>query len=104
VSRSFDFQTENAHISAQQIYNVDRFQIRTSGRIFANVGQEIEIARSHGVPVLHLYGRTKQLSRMTHGSPNVIAKVFFEDIKEMLSQVGAAIRGDLKLVSPFYLP
>jgi len=94
------------HVSARQVYEVDRLHVCTASLVIAyvgipslGVGQEIEIAREHGVPVVLLYERGKRISRMTRGSPNVIAEVRFDDIEEALHQVKAILMGELKALS-----
>jgi len=62
-------------------------------------GQEVEIAREYDVPVVLLCERGRPLSRMTRGSPNVIAEVRFDDFEEALHQVEAILRGELRATS-----
>ena len=93
-------------VPAQRVYEVDRRHIRTSSLVIAyvgipslGVGQEIEIARQHGVDVVLLCERGRPLSRMTRGSPNVIAEIRFDDFEEALHRVRAILARELKVTS-----
>lgn len=94
------------HVSARQVYEIDRQHVCTASLVIAHVGipslgvgQEIEIAREHGVPVLLLCEQGKRISRMTRGSPNVIAEIRFDDIEQALRQVRAILTGELEVLS-----
>lgn len=95
------------HVPPREVYELDRYHVSTSDLVIAYVGipslgtgQEIEIAQERGVPVLLLYERGKRISRMTRGSPNVIAEVRFDDIEEALQQIRAILMGELKVPNP----
>jgi hypothetical protein len=84
------------HIPSREVYETDEYHVSTADLVIAyvgipslGVGQEIEIAKEHGVPVLLLCERRKPLSRMTRGSPNVIDVIRFDDMEEALCQVRA---------------
>lgn len=90
------------HASVREVYEHDRHHVSTADFVIAfggipslGVGQEIEIAKANGVPVLLLCERAKPLSRMTRGSPNVVAEIRYDDFTEALYQVRAFFRGDL---------
>jgi nucleoside 2-deoxyribosyltransferase len=94
------------HVSAREVYEVDRYHVSTADLVIAYVGipslgtgQEIEIAREHDVPVLLLYERGKPLSRITRGSPNIIGEIRFDDFGEALHQLEAILAGELKVAS-----
>ena len=94
------------HVPAQQVYEMDKYHVRTAGLVIAyvgipslGVGQEIEIAQTHAVPVLLLCERGRPLSRMTRGSPNVIAEIRFDDFEEALHQVKTILARDIEMIN-----
>jgi len=98
---------KHCHVSARQVYETDKYHVCTAGLVIAymgipsfGVGQEIEIAQAHGVPVLLLCERGKPLSRMTRGSPNVVAEIRFDDFEEALHKVEAILARKLRVASP----
>ena len=100
------------HLSAREVYGIDRYQVRTSNLVIAyagipslGTGQEVQIAEEHGVPVVLLFERGKLVSRMTRGSPNVIAEICFDDIEDCLSQVGTVLADEMQVMcSPQAVP
>lgn len=92
------------HVPAREVNELDQYHVSTADLVIAyagipwlGVGQEVEIAREHGIPVVLPCERGRPLSRMTRGSPNVIAKIRFEDFEETLCQSRAILGGELKM-------
>lgn len=88
----------NPDVPASEVYEIDRLHVSTADLVIAyvgipslGVGQEIEIARQNEVGVVLLCERGKQLSRMTTGSPNVIAEIRFDEFDEALEEVRALL-------------
>ena len=81
------------YVTSREVYEADKFQVITSHLVIAcvdypslGVGQEIEIAREHNVPVVLLCQKDRSLSRMARGSPGVIAEIRYEDLADALRQ------------------
>ena len=76
----------------------DRYHVRTAGLVIAyvglpslGVGQEIEIARQYGVPVVLVYG-AHRVSRIDHGSPGVVAEIPYDSFDEALSGIATILQ------------
>jgi nucleoside 2-deoxyribosyltransferase len=92
----------NREMTAQQVYYQDYTQVSQAGLMIAyvgrkshGVGQEIEIAREHGIPVILLSETDCVISRMTLGNPTIWKHLLAPDLKslvdvleEFLLQVG----------------
>jgi hypothetical protein len=89
----------NPDVPSREVYEVDSYHVRTAGLVIAyvglpslGVGQEIEIARQYGVPVVLVYERTHRVSRMTRGSPGVVAEIPYDSFDEVLSGIAAILQ------------
>ena len=82
------------NITSRAVYEADKHQVCTSDLVIAcvdypslGVGQELEIARENGVPVILLCKKDYPLSRMARGSPGVTKEIRYEDFDDALHQV-----------------
>jgi nucleoside 2-deoxyribosyltransferase len=80
--------------SPQAVYDLDRRNIVKAdwvvayvGRPALGVGQEIEIARANGIPVILLYERGRSVSRMVRGNPAVTVEVVGRDLDNILQEL-----------------
>ncbi len=90
---------KHQHLSANAVYEMDRLEVCSSHILVANVaipslgvGQEIEIARYHGVPILLLSPKSGRLSRLTEGTPGVVSIIRYEGIEDGLVQMSKFLR------------
>ncbi len=85
---------KNAHMTPQEVYAIDRKNVKQSNLVLAyvgmssiGVGQEIEIAREKNIPVVLLFEHNAVVSRMARGNPAVIAEIRFSDFNDALAQL-----------------
>jgi 2'-deoxynucleoside 5'-phosphate N-hydrolase len=85
---------QHAHLSADHVYSLDRSNVEQAHLVIAyvstpatGVGQEIEIAHQHGIPVILMYETGQAVSRMVRGSPAVIAEVTGLDRDQLLARL-----------------
>lgn len=85
---------QNPNMTAQEVYKLDQTQVAAANIVLAyvgspslGVGQEIEIAREHNVPVLLLMETDAKISRMARGNPAVIAEIRFSGFQDALQQL-----------------
>lgn len=88
----------HAHVSAQEVYKIDRYHVATSCLVIAfvdipslGVGQEIEIAQEHGVPTILVHHRDNRLSRMTRGSPGIVTEIRYHDLEDAIQQLSVLL-------------
>jgi len=91
---------QHPHLSPQHVYNLDRSNVEEADIVIAyvgtpaiGVGQEIEIARQRGIPVILLYETGQIVTRMVRGSPAVIAEVTGFDQVQLLSNLEQVLAG-----------
>ena len=90
---------KNAEFTPKEVYELDRLHVIESNLVIAyvgvpslGVGQEIEIARENGIPVLLLMEKDAKISRMARGNPAVIAEIRFDDFRDALKQLSLWLR------------
>ena len=87
---------KNADIKPKEVYQTDYRRIIESSLLVAyvgepslGVGQEIQIAAFHQIPILLVFEKEAKVSRMTLGNP-MVKQTFkfetFENLKEWVSQ------------------
>lgn len=81
----------HARFPAKHVYTTDKYHVCSASLVIAcvdipslGVGQEIEIARECGVPVILVYRCGHHVSRMTRGSPIIAAEVCYHDMEDAL--------------------
>ena len=86
---------KNADIKPDKIYQTDYRKIIESSLLVAyvgepslEVGQEIQIAAFHQIPILLVFEKGAKVSRMTLGTPGVKQKFQFENIENLREWVG----------------
>jgi transcriptional regulator with XRE-family HTH domain len=92
----FDHTDPHTHkaVSPEIVYETDSKQVITSDLIFVlcvaasfGVGQENQIALSHGIPVVYLVQNGLNVSRMLVGSPTRSRTIQYDDLKHLLAQL-----------------
>ncbi len=85
---------KNPLLTAQDVYQLDSSKVIESDLVIAyvgvpslGVGQEIEIAREHHIPVVLLMEDKVKISRMARGSPAVITEIRFSDYTDGLNKL-----------------
>ena len=80
---------KNPDVSPTEVYSTDRSAIKASSLLVAyvgspstGVGQEIEIAYQIGIPVVLLFEKGKEPSRMVRGNPSVVEKIIFDNYED----------------------
>ncbi|GIK37986.1 MAG: hypothetical protein BroJett011_18190 [Chloroflexota bacterium] len=81
-------------ISPQAIYDLDRTNVVSAELVIAyvgvpalGVGQEIEIAKQHNIPVILVYELGCSVTRMVRGNPIVAAEVVGRDFNHIVAQL-----------------
>ena len=79
----------NPNIAPSEVYSRDRAAVESSALLLAHVtlpstgvGQEIEIAHQKGIPILLLYEKGSEPSRMVRGNPSVVGEIIFSTYEE----------------------
>lgn len=90
--------TLHPHLSPREVYERNAGKIRESDFILAylgepslGVGQELEIAYRHHVPVIGLAREGEKISRMALGSPSLQTILYFANIKDAVIKLSEAI-------------
>lgn len=92
----FDHTDPHAHkaVAAEVVYETDSKQVITSDLIFilciaasCGIGQENQIALSHGIPVVYLVQNGAIVSRMLVGSPTRSCTIRYCDTQDLLHQL-----------------
>lgn len=88
----------NGDWTPQQVYEQDFALVTQSDLVIAyvgrkshGVGQEIEIAREHNIPVILLYETGCVVSRMTLGNPTILLNVVEADLKSLIDALEKAL-------------
>jgi transcriptional regulator with XRE-family HTH domain len=88
------------HVPPPLVYATDRKQVVTSDLVFIlcvaasyGVGQENEIATSHGIPVVYLIGSGSTVSRMLVGSDSRKRVIRYSAQEDLLQQVSEMLKG-----------
>lgn len=81
-------------IPPRAIYDLDRTNVARADLVIAytgvpalGVGQEIEIAKQHNVPVILVYELGRSVTRMVRGNPIVVAEVVGKDFNHIIAQL-----------------
>lgn len=81
---------KNADIKPEKVYQTDYRKIIESSLLVAyvgepslGVGQEIQIAAFHQIPILLVFEKGARVSRMTLGTPGVKQKFQFDTLKNL---------------------
>lgn len=84
----------HAHIPAEQVFEIDKHQVRTANLVIAyigaaslGVGAELVIASYEHVPIILLYEQDRPISRMALGTPGVIKHIPFTSHAQALSEL-----------------
>lgn len=92
----FDHTDPHTHkaVSPEIVYETDSKQVITSDLIFVlcvaasfGVGQENQIALSHGIPVIYLVQNGLNVSRMLVGSPTRSRTIQYDGLEHLLAQL-----------------
>lgn len=91
---------KNPDVPSSHVYTTDLAQLQKSdvmisyiGEPTTGTGQEIEYARSQGIPVYLLYEKGKKISRMVKGSPNIKGSIEFTTHNEALQKLDELLEG-----------
>ncbi len=91
----------HADLSPQSVYALDRSGVVSSDLVIAyvglpaiGVGQEVEIACQHDVPVCLVYEKGRVVTRMVRGNPAVVCEIVETNREDILAQLEKRI-GDL---------
>lgn len=94
---------KNADIKPKEVYQTDYRRIIESSLLVAyvgepslGVGQEIQIASFHSIPILLVYEKEARVSRMTLGNPGVKQKFQFESFEDLRKWVPEFMVGYIK--------
>lgn len=94
---------KNADIKPKEVYQTDYRRIIESSLLVAyvgepslGVGQEIQIASFHAIPILLVYEKEARVSRMTLGNPGVKQKFQFESFEDLRKWVPEFMVGYIK--------
>ena len=81
---------KNSKITPEKVYQTDYRKIIESSLLVAyvgepslEVGQEIQIAAFHQIPILLIFEKGAKVSRMTLGTPGVKQKFQFDTLKNL---------------------
>lgn len=96
-------QQKNADIKPGKVYQTDYRKIIESSLLVAyvgepslGVGQEIQIASFHQIPILLVFEKGAKVSRMTLGTPGVKQRFQFENIENLREWVRQFMLGYAK--------
>lgn len=85
---------KNDNIKPKEVYQTDYRKIIESSMLVAyvgepslGVGQEIQIASFHQIPILLVFEKGAKVSRMTLGTPGVKQKFQFENFEDLRNWV-----------------
>jgi nucleoside 2-deoxyribosyltransferase len=91
---------KNPDVPSAIVYETDLSELERSdvmityiGEPTTGTGQEMEYARTHGIPVYLLYEAGKKITRMLLGSPIVKGEITFSTEEEALLKLDELIKG-----------
>ncbi len=86
-------------VPASRIYEIDSTALKGSDLVIAYVGEpsigtgiEIELAKTHNIPVYLMYEKDKKVSRMLLGSPIIKGSIIFNDETDALAQLATLLK------------
>ena len=87
-----------AQLDSRTVYDIDRAHVTRAAMLVAyggppsfGVGIEVELAREHGVPVVIVVERERQVSRILLRDPAVVEIVRFGDLEGLRRDLGHAL-------------
>ncbi len=87
-------------VPPREVFETDKTQVLSSSLVIAYVGQpslgvgmEIAYAETANIPIILLYEKGKEVSRLARGAPAIVAEITYSTELEALTQVQAAIIG-----------
>lgn len=85
---------KHPEVTPEEVYIIDKKLVANVRLILAYIGepssgtgQELEIAKTNDIPVIVLYEKGKQISRMVLGNPTIIDKIEFKDYEDALGKI-----------------
>lgn len=91
---------KNPEVPAVDVYTADLGQLKKSdvmiiylGEPTTGTGQEIEYARTQGIPVYMLYEQGKNITRMVKGSPNIKGSIEFTSSEDAIKKLEDLLQG-----------
>lgn len=88
----------NPNISPDLVFQTDKEQLVHVDLIIAyigipslGVGMELAYAETNGIPIIILYEKHKQISRLPRGIPTIIAEIIFNSHENALEELKAIL-------------